>query len=342
MAINVNTAYTTVLSILNKEQRGYLTPDEFNKIGTQVQLEVFEKFFEDYNQYIRMPKTNVEFASRMDHIMEEFQVFEKSGPSIAIPTGSAQTNNIYNQPSDLHRFGSVTYNKGVNSPPIEIVANREYNQLRLSPLTLPTANFPVAKYNQNQITVFPTVTDNYANTDVTFNYIRKPLNPRWGYSIGSLGQYIYDATVFGADLLNNGGVLLSYAGLGTTGIVGDYPAVAYTGGTGTGLVINAKVITTSTVTFTIATPGTGYVVGDEIAVNAAQLGATSNLVTITLTAADFNSGSTFGSTDFEISDSQQTEVILEILKYSGIVIRDPQIIQAASRELAQEEVNSKR
>ena len=48
MAINVNTVYTTVLSILIKEQRGYLTPDEFNKIGTQVQLEIFEKFYEDY------------------------------------------------------------------------------------------------------------------------------------------------------------------------------------------------------------------------------------------------------------------------------------------------------
>ena len=42
-----------------------------------MQLEIFEKFFEDYNQYIRMPKTDVEFASRMDHIHEEFQVFEK-------------------------------------------------------------------------------------------------------------------------------------------------------------------------------------------------------------------------------------------------------------------------
>ena len=30
MAINVNTVYQTVLLILNKEQRGYITPDEFN------------------------------------------------------------------------------------------------------------------------------------------------------------------------------------------------------------------------------------------------------------------------------------------------------------------------
>ncbi len=45
MAINVNTVYQTVLSILNKEQRGYLTPAEFNKVGAQVQLEIFEKYF---------------------------------------------------------------------------------------------------------------------------------------------------------------------------------------------------------------------------------------------------------------------------------------------------------
>ena len=35
MAINVNTVYQTVLLILNKEQRGYMTPLEINKIGKQ-------------------------------------------------------------------------------------------------------------------------------------------------------------------------------------------------------------------------------------------------------------------------------------------------------------------
>ena len=44
MAINVNTVYTTVLTILNKEQRGYLTPFEFNSLGRQVQMEIFESY----------------------------------------------------------------------------------------------------------------------------------------------------------------------------------------------------------------------------------------------------------------------------------------------------------
>ena len=31
--VNVDTVYKTVLYILNKEQRGYITPDEFNTLG---------------------------------------------------------------------------------------------------------------------------------------------------------------------------------------------------------------------------------------------------------------------------------------------------------------------
>ena len=44
MPVNVNDVYQTVLFILNKEQRGYMTPPEFNKVGAQVQNQIFEKY----------------------------------------------------------------------------------------------------------------------------------------------------------------------------------------------------------------------------------------------------------------------------------------------------------
>ena len=250
MAIKVNTVYTTVLSILNKEQRGYLTPYEFNQIATQVQLEIFEKFFEDYNQYIRMPKTDVEFASRMDHIREEFQVFEVTADASAVVAFS----NVYTQPLGLHRFGSAFYTTGKNSPEIEIVSSRDYHQLRLSPLTQPNTNFPVATYQGDKLTVYPQ-TANPLVSDISFNYIRKPEDPVWAYTV--------DPTT-GAFLFADPGVVIP-----------------------------------------VPTPAGG-------------------------------------SVDFEISDTQQTEVILEILKYAGVIIRDPQIVQAASQELATNEANTKR
>eukprot|EP01043_Picozoa_sp_COSAG02_P118257 COSAG02_NODE_54835_length_294_cov_0.502564_2_plen_33_part_01 len=33
MAVSVNTVYQTVLYILNKQQRGYITPAEFNSLA---------------------------------------------------------------------------------------------------------------------------------------------------------------------------------------------------------------------------------------------------------------------------------------------------------------------
>jgi hypothetical protein len=248
MGINVNTVYTTVLSILNKEQRGYITPYEFNQIATQVQLEIFEKFFEDYNQYIRMPKTDVEFASRMEHIREEFQIFEKSA------NASAHANNVYTQPDDLHRFGSASWNKGKNSPPIEIVSNRDYNQLKLSPLTQPSNDFPVATYKENKLTVYPNPST-HSDTDVTFNYIRKPADVVWAYGVDNdTGAFIWSET--------NGAP-------------------------------------------------TPYIPSS-------------------------------GSKNFELDESQQTEVIIEILKYAGVIIRDPQIVQSASQLSAANEANTKR
>ena len=248
MAINVNTVYTTVLSILNKEQRGYLTPFEFNKLATQVQLETFEKFFDDYNQYLRMPKTDVDFASRMENIRNQFQIFNKNA------SASAVSSNVYTQPTNLYRFGSAFYETGKNSPEIQIVSRRELHQQNLSPLTQPTTNFPIATYQDNKLTVSPAVASP-AVSDVGFNYIRKPADVVWAYGVdATTGAFIWD---------------------GTSGA--PTPSIPTT-----------------------------------------------------------------GSVNFEISDIQQTEVILKILQYSGVVIRDPNIVQAAARELQEEEVNSKR
>ena len=76
MAINVNTVYQTVLMILNKEQRGYMTPTEFNTVATQVQLEIFEKYFDDLNQQLRVPQADTDYADRQENIDEKLAIFK--------------------------------------------------------------------------------------------------------------------------------------------------------------------------------------------------------------------------------------------------------------------------
>ena len=56
--VNINTVYTTVLYILNKEQRGYVTPAEFNSLAVLVQNEIFNSYFPDGNQVNRQNQNN--------------------------------------------------------------------------------------------------------------------------------------------------------------------------------------------------------------------------------------------------------------------------------------------
>ena len=47
------------------------------------------------------------------------------------------------------------------------------------------------------------------------------------------------------------------------------------------------------------------------------------------------------STNFELDVTEQTEIIMRILAFSGVIINDPTIIQVASQAIAAEETNEK-
>jgi len=181
MAINVNAVYKTVLLILNQQQRGYLTPDEFNKVGTQVQLNIFEKYEDDLNQQYRMPQNDTEYANRIKNIEENLQFFQRSGNV----TG---TNPFTLTPTDIYRLGTV-YINGIELT--QYAQRNEITQLLLSPLTQPTNSFPVHLYENNLLYVYPTTIVTPA--DITFSYLKTPADVTWGFVQGTLGQFLYNA-----------------------------------------------------------------------------------------------------------------------------------------------------
>ena len=110
MAISVDTVYKTVLLILNKEQRGYMTPDEFNKIGSQVQREIFEAYFEDLNQQLRIPQSDVEYSDRVAVTDEKIAEFKTENDQTVAEKTIGGTN-PFTTPSELYRLGSITLNQ---------------------------------------------------------------------------------------------------------------------------------------------------------------------------------------------------------------------------------------
>tara|TARA_Y100000385_G_scaffold177247_1_gene183283 strand:+ start:839 stop:2026 length:1188 start_codon:yes stop_codon:yes gene_type:complete len=102
MAINVNTVYQTVLLILNKEQRGYMTPVEFNKTGAQAQLEIFETYFDSLNQQIRIPQTDTDYANRVANLDEKISIFKEFGTATSI-----SSSNVFNLPQQFSGAQSI-------------------------------------------------------------------------------------------------------------------------------------------------------------------------------------------------------------------------------------------
>jgi len=98
----------------------------------------------------------------------------------------------------------------------------------------------------------------------------------------------------------------------------------------------------SILSLNVTSPGKGYLVGDTITLSDTfQTVAGGTNAVISIGESSLYSGTTFGHTDFGLQTSEQTELVLNVLLYAGIVIRDPQIIQVAQSELQQDKQNEK-
>jgi len=354
MAIDVNEVYKTVLLILNKEQRGYITPDEFNKTGTQVQLEIFEKYFEDLNQNLRVRQDETEYADRVKNVDDKISIFKTQG---VCTFDSARK--LFTTPSDVHRIGTVIYKDSIE---VERVQRNDLLYLKLSPLTKPSTSFPVYSY-QDKLTTTPDpkiyVEPTTIQSDISTTYIRKPNNVRFGFTTGSLGQYLYDNNIYtatGLPVVDN--YLFQSLTTNFVATANEPTSITFSGltvasngvvyeGNGTGIKFTLTMAVDGTIIgINVQSPGSGFAVGDTITFNSTIFqagggsGGGTNAV-VTISATSIYSGTPFGSTQFEIDNTDQTETVLNILKYSGIVIRDPQIIQSAQQMAMTEDQNEK-
>tara|TARA_R100001082_G_scaffold48290_1_gene25940 strand:+ start:193 stop:990 length:798 start_codon:yes stop_codon:yes gene_type:complete len=89
--ISVDTIYQRVLALANKEQRGYITPQEFNLYANHAQKEIYEQYFFDLEQYKRTASNNSDYSDRESIIHEKLAAFRNSGNSIS--HGDAIVNN---------------------------------------------------------------------------------------------------------------------------------------------------------------------------------------------------------------------------------------------------------
>ena len=194
MAVSIDTVYQKVLGILNKEQRGYVTAQEFNLFANQAQLDLFEQYFYDINQFSRMPGNSTEYSDMLNILNEKINVFETT----VEPT---RTGSFFDEPTDLYRLGTVVYKNtttntfgvaSTESIEAERINANEFLYINSSPLTKPKNVRPVFVSNTSGIRVYG---DNEITdvAEVEFQYIKKPAKVEWKYQM-VLGEALYDST----------------------------------------------------------------------------------------------------------------------------------------------------
>jgi len=168
MAISVDTVYQKVLAFANKEQRGYITPQEFNLFADQAQMEIFEQYFYDINQFRRVPGNDSKYADMVDMLEDKLSYF-KQGHVTVVDTDDVKT--VFGD--SFYRFSDISYNWKV----VEEIKYEDFYKTQTAPLTKATSSRPIYYRKDGKIYFEPNL------GDYTAHYIKKPSKPNWGYVV---------------------------------------------------------------------------------------------------------------------------------------------------------------
>jgi hypothetical protein len=303
MAINVNTVYRTVLLILNKEQRGMLTPDEFNKVATQVQLEIFEGYFNTLDLQVRKPDNITEYGDKIKNTNQDISIFKEYGDctfnagegKFILPTGNS--NSVYSQ-----TFTGVA-------------GQSSYTFTSISAAQLLESTVYVYIDNILQ----PTNAYIVSGSSITFN-----ASPSSGSSIlvnakpnnfYTLGSVFYKDEKELQLVQRNELPYLKGNPLVAPSI--SYPVFLYE---------NNKIqVLPSAIT-------------SDITISYLRKPMDVRWNFTVPTGQAYYSYSPTGSIDFEISKKEQSNIVTRILLYAGVVVKDPSIIQVAQQQVQAETI----
>jgi len=307
MAINVNNVYQTVLLILNKEQRGYMTPLEFNKIGAQSQLEIFETYFDSLNQQLRIPQPTADYSDRVINLDEKLSIFKTedtctySSGAFEIPAQFSGTS------SATQQFTAVNPGLSYTLTGDALALSQSYNisNVFVNNVQLASTDYSISGANlilKNQPT---------AGQIIVINFYPK--------NFYRLGQVLYQTGALPTEELQrvDKGELYHLLSSNLTKPTTVNPIYTYENNL-------LKVYPSSIVS-----------------------GVSVNYIRKPLPPIwAFTSGQQYTfkvteSCNFELHPSEQVELITRILLYAGVVIKNQEIIQVAASQIQQENINQK-
>ena len=321
MSININTVYQTVQAVLNKEQRGYVSPADFNKFAEQAQLEIFESYFYDKSHFSTSRKGADGMQSmNLTEKLDLFMVYD----STDLTLDSKNRFTFDDLTPSLYRLCQVYYNDTTGKRIVDKINHKGSQYVMNSSKTRGSVTFPKYRRYGDALEInpgMPTTSEEFIinqdfidNSSDSFTLDRDDVTGL--ISIESFRNYEPGSNVptdktlepktFTGVLANN---VVTVASPSRQFAVGDVITITY--------VYEANI----TIDYfkRPSTPIWGYVGGNTPIYNP----------------------SATASTDFELHPSDQYVLVLKILELAGVEVKSLEVVQFATNEIQQDNTNKK-
>tara|TARA_R110002020_G_scaffold952_2_gene4665 strand:- start:568 stop:1281 length:714 start_codon:yes stop_codon:yes gene_type:complete len=185
--INIDTIYQKVLTLANKEQRGYITPQEFNLLADKAQMDMYSTYFHDLKMaYLKPTKTQVGIGGDEIEMIEAKLHPFKTSATITQDSGDA----TLELPLDLYFIDVLLHNgrEAVELTKKEIVYSENNPLLRATFDRMVFARETVVN-DTPIITIYPTPVTQ--GSIFNLHYYKRPSKPNWGYVVVN-GKALYN------------------------------------------------------------------------------------------------------------------------------------------------------
>jgi len=193
MAVSVDTVYQKVLALANKEQRGYITPQEFNLLADRAQNEIYENYFYQLGVAEQKPKNQMQQSDSKEVIEQKLSSFIKTD-NISVSNAANGSAILLVANINDRRIIKITTTSqmttvagGSAGKIVERISSRELDYILENPLTAPTLNRQVYVYFGDDGNGNPTIRiypiGYVATNSHALEYYREPHTPNWTYVI---------------------------------------------------------------------------------------------------------------------------------------------------------------
>ena len=196
MAVSIDRVYQKVLALANKEQRGYITPQEFNLFADYAQMEIFEQYFYDLDQLQRTPGNDITYSDRVTNVENKISYFKRYDDNISSIVGSYGDVMLEDHDEDIYKLIALRlrYKAGESLYVAEeMQVGSEFFLYDDSPLAKQTKKRPIywkrmhsGKGISLRIYPRPQISDPYDSSvdgAVLISYIKTPVKPNWSYVV---------------------------------------------------------------------------------------------------------------------------------------------------------------